>query len=163
MKRHPGLAPLSREHHHALVLARRLILGRSTNPRAGWPTDRGQQVPLTIQFFATDLRSHFEAEEADLFPVVIAHLPGTAGLVDQLIADHAAMRMRIHDLERDPSSDLGVRLPDLGRLLESHIRREERDLFETMQREMDEAVLAAIGAQLRRRARGMSCQVGPAR
>ena len=160
MKRHPGLAPLSRDHHHALVLAQRLILGRSTNPRAGWPTDRRQQVDRVIRFFTTDLRPHFEAEEADLFPVVVEHLPGEADLVGQLIGEHAAMRTQIRDLGRDPTSDLDVRLPALGRLLDTHIRREERVLFETMQRKMDQATLATVGARLRRHARGgASCQV----
>ena len=163
MKRHPGLAPLSRDHHHALVLAQRLILGRSTNPRADWPTDRRQQVERVIRFFTTDLRPHFEAEETDLFPVVVEHLPGAADLVSQLLGDHTAMRSQILDLERDPTSDLDVRLPALGRLLETHIHREERVLFETMQREMDRAALATIGERLRRHARGgASCQSQPA-
>ena len=161
MKRHPGLIPLSRDHHQALVLARRLILGRSTNPRAGWPPDRRQQVERVIQFHTTVLRPHFEAEEAHLFPVVVELLPGAAELVGQLLDEHDAMRTRIRDLTRDPTTDLAVRLPSLGRLLEAHIRREERVLFETMQREMDQAELAAIGARLRGHARGRaSCQVG---
>ena len=44
MKRHESLVPLSRDHHFGLIMVQRLILGRETNPRADWPTDRAQQA-----------------------------------------------------------------------------------------------------------------------
>ena len=160
VKRHPGLIPLSHDHHDALVVAQGLILGRSRAPRSDWPTDRRAQVDRVAAFFARTLQAHFEAEEAHLFPAVVAHLPGEADLVAQLLDEHDAMRMRIRDLERDPTTALEVRLPSLGRLLDAHVRREERVLFETMQREMKPADLEMLGTQLRSRARtGASCRV----
>ena len=159
MKRHTGLIPLSHDHHDALVLAQGLIQGRSRAPRSDWPTDPRAQVDRVVAFFAHTLRSHFEIEEAHLFPAVVTHLPGAATLVAQLLDEHAAMRTRIRNLERNPATDLDVRLPSLGRLLESHVRREERVLFETMQREMKPADLEALGTRLRSRAPdGTSCQ-----
>ena len=160
MKRHPGLIPLSRDHHDALVVAQGLILGRSKAPRSDWPTDRRAQADRVVAFFAHTLRSHFEVEEAHLFPAVVAHLPGEADLVAQLLDEHDAMGARSRDLERDPTTDLDVRLPSLGRLLEAHVRREERVLFETMQREMEPADLETLGTRLRSRAReSASCRV----
>ena len=160
MKRHPGLVPLSHDHHDALVVARGLILGRSRAPRSDWPTDRRAQVDRVVAFFAQTLRSHFAVEEAHLFPAVVAHLPGAADLVGQLLDEHEAMRTRIRDLERDPTTNLDVRLPALGRLLETHVRREERVLFETMQREMAPADLETLGTRLQRRApEGASCRM----
>ena len=158
MKRHPGLFPLSHDHHDALVVAQGLILGRSKAPRSDWPTDRRAQVDRVVAFFAHTLRSHFEVEEAHLFPAAVAHLPGEADLVAHLLDEHDAIRTRIRGLELDPTTDLDVRLPSLGRLLEAHVRREERVLFETMQREMKPADLETLGTQLRRRApEGASC------
>ena len=160
MKRHPGLIPLSHDHHDALVVAQGLILGRSKAPRSDWPTDRRAQVDRVVAFFAHTLRSHFEVEEAHLFPAVVAHLSGEADLVAQLLGEHDTMRTRIRDLERDPTTDLDVRLPSLGRLLEAHVRREERVLFETMQREMEPVDLDTLGTRLRSRApEGASCRV----
>ena len=113
-----------------------------------------------VAFFAHTLRSHFEVEEAHLFPAVVAHLPGETNLVAQLLDEHDVMRTRIRDLERDPMTGLDVRLPSLGRLLEAHVRREERVLFETMQREMEPADLETLGARLRGHAReAASCRV----
>ena len=50
MKRHECLVPLSRDHHFGLIMAQRLILGRATNPRADWPTDRAQQATRLVYF-----------------------------------------------------------------------------------------------------------------
>ena len=149
MKRHPALIPLSHEHHDILVVAQGLILGQSPAPRSDWPTDRQTQVNRVITFFTHTLRSHFEDEEAHLFPTVLAHLPGEADLVAQLLDEHDAIRNQIRELERDPTTALTVRLPELGRLLETHVRREERVLFETMQREMTPATLESLGTQLK--------------
>ena len=163
MKRHPGLVPLSYDHHDALVVAQGLILGRSKAPQSNWPTDRRAQVDRVVAFFAHTLRSHFEVEEAHLFPAVVVHLPDQADLVAQLLDEHDAMRTRIRDLERNPTTDLDGRLPSLGRLLEAHVRREERVLFETMQREMEPADLETLGALLRSRApEAASCRVSSA-
>ena len=85
MRRHAGLIPLSHDHHDALVVAQGLILGRAPAPRSDWPTDRRAQVDRVVAFFAQTLRSHFEAEEAHLFPAVVARLPGAANLVGQLL------------------------------------------------------------------------------
>ena len=160
MKRHPSLVPLSRAHHDALVVAQALLLGQSPAPRSDWPTDRRTQVNRVIAFFTHTLRWHFEVEEAHLFPTVLAHLPGEADLVAQLLDEHDAIRTQVRELERDPTTALTVRLPALGRLLEAHVRREERVLFETMQREMAPADLETLGTRLGRRAPGSaSCRV----
>ena len=151
MKRHPALIPLSHDHHDALVVAQALILGQSPAPRSDWPTDRRTQVNRVIAFFTHTLRSHFEVEEAHLFPTVLVHLPGEADLVAQLLDEHDAIRNQVRELERDPTTALTVRLPALGRLLEAHVRREERVLFETMQREMQPDDLVALGTRLKRR------------
>ena len=160
MKRHPGLIPLSHDHHDALVVAQGLVLGRSKAPRSDWPTDRRAQVDRVVAFFAHRLRWHFDIEEAHLFPAVVAHLPREAALVAQLLDEHDAMRTRVRDLEQDPTTALTVRLPSLGRLLEAHVRREERVLFEVMQREMEPAVLETLGRRLGSRVpEGASCRV----
>ena len=171
MQRHPGLVPLSREHHHGLVMAERLVLGRSTNPRADWPADRTAQARRLIDFFETDLRPHFEAEEAHVFPVAARAVAAGDRLVRRLVDDHQAMRGMVRALAAagdapgppDPASlaDLDARLRAFGDRLRRHIRVEERELFERMQAECSpetlrelEARLAAHGA-----ARGPSCRL----
>ena len=79
MKRHPALVPLSREHHTGLVIAQRLILGRSTNPRSPWPSDVHSQAGRLLQFFEKELQPHFKFEEVELFPRLLEW--STAGAV----------------------------------------------------------------------------------
>ncbi len=148
MKRHASLVPLSRDHHFGLIMAQRLILGRATNPRADWPADRAQQVPRLIEFFETDLRSHFEIEEAHVFPAAGGSLADGDRQVAALIADHEAMRAMIRGFEADPASGLDERLPAFGYLLKAHIHREERGLFERMQAACGPAELEALGARV---------------
>ena len=133
MKRHSGLVPLSRDHHHGLVLARRLILGRSTNPRADWPADKAQQAARLVAFFESDLRRHFEIEEAHVFPAAARDLRDGPGRTRALIAEHEVMRGMVRDLVADPTARLAERLTAFGELLEAHIHTEERILFEQMQ------------------------------
>ena len=148
MKRHPGLIPLSHDHHDALVLAQGLILGRSRAPRSTWPTDRPQQALRVLDFYETALRPHFEAEETVVFPIAVERLDEGPALVRQLLADHDEIRAHIQALERTPATDLDNRLPALGRLLDSHIRNEERVLFERLQQAMTAAELETVGRRL---------------
>ena len=102
MKRHESLVPLSRDHHFGLIMAQRLILGRATNPRADWPTDRAQQATRLVEFFKSDLRAHFDIEETHVFPAAGRRMADGDRQVEALIADHDAMRAMIRALEADP-------------------------------------------------------------
>ena len=145
MKRHESLVPLSRDHHFGLIMAQQLILGRATNPRADWPTDRALQVPRLIAFFRTDLRTHFAIEEAHVFPAAGRSLADGGRQVDALLADHDAMRAMIRGFEADPASGLDERLPAFGYLLKAHIHKEEHELFQQMQTDCAPEELATLG------------------
>ena len=161
MKRHASLVPLSRDHHFGLVMAQRLILGRATNPRADWPAERERQVPRLLAFFASDLRPHFEIEEAHVFPAAGPALAAGARQVQALLADHDAMRAMIRGLEADPVTGLDERLPAFGHLLKAHIHKEERQLFEQMQAACPTAELETLGARVAaaHEATGPACKV----
>lgn len=150
VKRHPALIPLSLDHHDALVLAQGLILGRSKAPRSDWPTSRPAQIKRVADFFTETLQPHFKAEETWVFPGAARFLQDGPALVRDLISEHEQIRALIHGLEQNPTINLETRLPTLGRLLETHIRTEERVLFESMQRELPIADLETLGAQLAR-------------
>jgi Hemerythrin HHE cation binding domain len=64
MKRHPALVPLSHDHHHALVEARRLR-------QAADAPDAAAAAAAFLRFFAQETVPHFREEEELLFPSVI--------------------------------------------------------------------------------------------
>ena len=163
MRRHPALIPLSHEHHDILVVAQGLIRGRSPAPRSDWPANRTRQVARMEEFFSDVLEPHFRFEEAIVFPLAEQRLARGAALVRMLLREHDEVRSRLRTLRSDPRRDLDLRLPALGRLLVTHVRREERVLFEAMQRELDDGVLETVGRQLRARpTAGPSCHLPPA-
>ena len=160
MKRHPALIPLSHDHHDVLVLAQGLILGRLKAPRSTWPTDRQPQVDRVAVFFAQTLEPHFELEETHLFPEVVARLPDQQALITALTGEHKTLRERAQALQHHSAVDLHNQLPRLGRLLVGNVRREERILFETIQRRMPAGDLEALGARLQRcRHEAASCHL----
>ncbi len=126
-KRHPGLVPLSHDHHHALALAlrcRKQALGQIK------PTGMEGLRLRANEFhtlYAAELSSHFEAEEKILFPQMSLHVPESEQLIGDLLRDHETVRLASAKLEA--TADLGKAIFDLGDLLERHIRREERELF----------------------------------
>lgn len=126
-KRHPGLIPLSHDHHHALALAlrcRKQALGQIKPTGAEGLRLRASEF---LSFFATELSSHFEAEEKILFPAMSVHVPDSEQLVAELVRDHETLRSATAELKS--TRRLGKVIFDLGDLLERHIRREERELF----------------------------------
>lgn len=148
MKRHPSLVPLSRDHHHGLVMARRLILGGPSTPRDDWPLAPEEQARRLVAFYESDLRPHFEAEEAQVFPLAAERLTDGPARVEALIAQHRTMAGMIEALRGDPRSDSPKRLTAFGELLRDHIHDEERILFEQMQTECDQEELEALGVRL---------------
>jgi len=126
-KRHPSLVPLSHDHHHGLALAlrcRKQALGQIKPTGVEGLRLRASEF-LTL--YATELSSHFEAEERILFPQMSLHVPQSEQLIADLVGDHESLRLAVAKLQA--SAGLGKVIFDLGDLLERHIRREERELF----------------------------------
>jgi len=80
-----------------------------------------------------------------LFPAA-RRFPELLLLVEELIADHAALRECFSQAEAHKMS--AESLTAFAQRLSAHIRKEERQLFEGMQRVMSSQELAALGSAL---------------
>ena len=140
MLRDKNLIPLSRQHQHALALCVRLdraIQAGEIDPEA-WHTE-------IQQLFEGEIGIHFAAEERELFPAA-ARFSELKPLVDELVIEHVLLRdffSRAAARSLDPRS-----LGEFGQKLARHIRKEERQLFEGMQKVMNPEDLALLGAAL---------------
>jgi quercetin dioxygenase-like cupin family protein len=142
VRRHPALAPLSRDHHRALVEARaaRLAAGGDADGRL----EAGRRF---ADFFAAHAVPHFRSEEEDLFPLLAADGDGEPPepLVRALL-DH----VRLHALARAIRAGVGRgdvagdALGAAGTLLDEHVRLEERVLFPLIEEQAGEEGLAAL-------------------
>jgi quercetin dioxygenase-like cupin family protein len=125
MRRHRALIPLSHDHHHALVEARRL------RNAADHDDDPGAAAAAFTDFFATDSVPHFREEEEMLFPLVAA-FDEARPLVVEALLDHQRLHALVAELHR--SADVRPAMREIGELLEAHVRREERELFPLIER-----------------------------
>jgi hemerythrin-like domain-containing protein len=142
MLRNKNLVALSRQHHHALALCVRLDRALQAGP-----VDAEAWQAEIVQHFEQEVSVHFAAEEAELFPVA-ATFEGLKPLVDELIGEHELLRVLFAGAA-SRSLDT-VSLAEFGDRFSRHIRKEERQLFEGMQRVMSEAELDGLGLALDR-------------
>lgn len=128
MKRHANLAPWSREHHHALVLANRAITATG---------DIVEQLLISLpQTFTRELEPHFRAEEDCLLPAL--RKAGQSDAVTRTFAEHAELRRLAGTLDTST-------LVQFGRLLADHVRFEERELFPLAEKVLTADFLARLG------------------
>jgi len=128
-KRHKALQPLSREHHHGLLLCWKIKIGFSKNiePKrirtyANW-------------FFINHLIPHFEMEETHIFPILNAD----NDLIKRALAEHRRLKRLFEEQDDNVKS-----LNEIKEELDQHIRFEERVLFPEIQKVATEAQLLQI-------------------
>jgi len=118
LKRHVGLQPLSREHHHGLLLCWKIRTGL----KKGIEEERIKKY--ADWFFKHHLLPHFEAEEKYVFPILDAE--------DSRIKKALAQHRRLKRLFVS-KKELNKNLNRIEETLEQHIRFEERSLFNAIQ------------------------------
>lgn len=144
MKRHPALVRLSRDHFYGLLLAQQMKHGAA--PYNGYPADVEGKIRYLFTDYEEKLKPHFAAEENILFPAVKNSSPEISSLVDELISEHREIFSLIEEVNSIP--DKKEQLNTIGMLLEQHIRKEERKLFEMIQQSMSEEKLLALEKEL---------------
>jgi hemerythrin-like domain-containing protein len=141
MLRDASLIPLSHQHHNGLalcVLTRRSLAADSSKENVARLAKRA------IDRFEIELINHFQIEEQVLFPAC-----GPMPIIAELLREHRAMEALVERLRTDPSAEV---LEEFCELLSSHIRREEKDLFEEVQRTLPRKVLDRMGREIDTRA-----------
>jgi hemerythrin-like domain-containing protein len=140
MLRNKSLVPLSRQHQHALALCVRID---RASPIEDAHLDAWQDE--ITQHFQQEIRVHFAAEEELLFPGA-SKFAELVPLVEELMVEHATLRKEFTQAEVHALSATNLRA--FAKRLSSHIRKEERQLFERMQELLHPEELGALGASL---------------
>jgi iron-sulfur cluster repair protein YtfE (RIC family) len=139
MKRHRALHQLSRDHHHALVVAQRLK--RSEDESALGARD------AFLDYWHRDGREHFQEEEEILLPACAGYLDVRQSIFAEVLTDHVRIRHLAAELGENDRPVVGA-LHELGLELERHVRREERELFPLIERSLPEDELRRLGELL---------------
>ncbi len=124
MKRHKTIIPLSHDHYVILKLAQEIkikfiktVLGKSSIEN---------KIKHVIRVYSTDLLPHFNHEETILFPLAKGKDVELDKMIDEIVEEHDKIGKLISKIEEGNKEQ---NLDDLGFLLESHIRKEERIVF----------------------------------
>lgn len=126
MQRDPRLRKLSSDHHHALVLARRLT------------TLAGEPREVLALAFERELAPHFRIEEELLLPAL--HAAGLSNLAERTQADHDRLRALATAAGAGDASAVAA----FAALLVEHVRFEERELFPACEAHLPADVLDAV-------------------
>jgi hemerythrin-like domain-containing protein len=135
VKRDLRLVGLSREHHHALVLAAHL---RKAVQAGG---DLAAMARRAARQFADEIDPHFRVEEEILLPALRRLGPAEDCFVQQIEADHAWLRA---GAARAAGGETAHLLAWAERLT-AHVRFEEREVFEHCQQVLSPEILDAVG------------------
>jgi len=129
LKRHAALIPFSREHHHSLLL--------------GWKIRKGLDKGVSVErikkytdwFFENHIEPHFEEEEKYVFPVLGDEHPQ----IKKVLAEHRRLKQLFNK-----KKDIEKSLYHIEEELDRHIRFEERELFQLIQKEATSSELQKI-------------------
>ncbi|MEO6549259.1 MAG: hemerythrin domain-containing protein [Ferruginibacter sp.] len=143
MKRHPALAHLSRDHHGALILAR--LLQQDAPAFKGLPVNTKEKAEYAINFYHKELISHFTGEEKAL-QLVIGVNEHLDGLIQNIFREHQELHASFEGIKNN--LNLPAHLDELGKFLEIHVRKEERELFPLIEQSCNEKILEAIDRSL---------------
>lgn len=151
MARDDRLVRLSRDHHHALVLALRI---QRELPAADEHAASALQSDA-VRFWIAGLQPHIEVENEALLARIAAHGDVGLALAGRLQREHRELDEAMTTVRAGGgASDRGAALTRFGSLLGAHIRWEERELFEWMQASLTEDELREAHETFARRLPG---------
>jgi iron-sulfur cluster repair protein YtfE (RIC family) len=130
MRRHKSIVNLSRDHHQGLILAQ--LIKKNAPHYNNLPYTLEGKTDYTLNAYKMDLLPHFKKEEEILFPFIKGMDSELEEVVNQLLIEHKEITDLIIRLKKNNNKE--DILDELGNLLTQHIRREERELFDIIQK-----------------------------
>lgn len=131
-RRHTALQPLSRHHHHALVLAQLLVKQQET------PDVLKEKIKA---FWTNGGQEHFREEEEVLLPEFAKHANVARPEILDLLVEHIQVRSLINEICNENKVE---KMVTLGELLRSHIHKEERVVFPMIESALTEEQLQSL-------------------
>ncbi len=131
--RHEAIKPLSRDHHFGLLLCWKIREGFRRN------IEPNRMKKYTDWFWENNLQIHFQDEENWLFPL----LGNNHELIRKALSDHRRLK-RLFEENVKVADSLSL----IEEELERHIRFEERELFNEIQKIASPEQLLALEGKI---------------
>lgn len=143
IKRHEALHPLSHHHTQALFIA--LKLRQAGTEKSRFTTE---EVKKDVQdFWNPEGNEHFREEEEILLTAFAQYASIERPEIVEMLLEHVKIRAQMDTILKTKETDIGL-MNDLGVLLESHIRKEERIIFPMIEAALPEEKLQELGSYL---------------
>lgn len=143
-KENKGIFSIAHDHFHVLMVAQ--MIQEDGGHTAGLPDTPEAKARYVIHFYNQELENHFYIEESVLLPEVT----GISKEIDEILKDvdneHKEIGKMVNSLNDE--KDLSKKLNDLGKCLEAHVNKEERELFPKIQETLSEQELEELAAKL---------------
>src|SRR5690625_3187562 len=143
IKRHETLQPLSRHHMVALHLA--LKLSRAGTEKSNLSLEEVKQE--VKEFWEPGGQNHFREEEEILLPVFSEHASIEQEEIIEMLLEHVQIRALINNIISSDEIETEV-MHQLGDVLETHVRKEERIIFPMIENVLPEDVLKEMAPYL---------------
>ena len=130
--------PLTHDHHHALAQARRMLVAVGNRE----PDAQLAQAKEFLEFFSQETLQHFREEEEVLLPLWVEHVGDLPEPMQEILIEHVRIHAFVRKLSREVAAGVvnPESLRELGEALQSHIRKEENQVFPLIEK--------ALSAQL---------------
>jgi hemerythrin-like domain-containing protein len=139
MLRDRNLVPLSHQHQHALALCVRI--GKAFAEAGETPDVHPWEQEIVI-LFDEEIAYHFRAEEKHLFPAA-SQFEELTQLVDELHIEHTLLRRNVERARARQFTVTDLQVFTAG--LSEHVRKEERQLFEALQKLLSPEEMDRLG------------------
>jgi len=136
VKRNENLVVLSHEHHHGLVFCTRLNKAHKADDEI--------LQSFVKEFWDNNLASHFESEERLLLPFL-----EDDKIARQFLTEHSQIRALIQAISENNHKNVKKDILKLAKLINDHIRFEERIMFPWLEKTLTPNELIAIGNELK--------------
>lgn len=135
IKRSEFLRPLSREHHDGLLFSWKIRQGikRGVAPR--------RMADFCLWSWINHFASHFKKEEDELLQIISKHHP----MMEKMLEEHEGIEFKIQLIQKRAEYE---GLERLARIIDLHIRFEERVLFPFIETIASASQLEMLGAHL---------------
>ena len=139
-----NLHSISHDHFTGMMLTQIIRKGNSVND--DFLKNIDEKVNYTIHFYDQELANHFYLEEQILFPLVRGLSEEIDGIINRIVDEHQFVTELVKELNF--KTDLENKLDRISRVLEEHIKLEERVLFPKIHEALSDNELTALARKL---------------
>lgn len=143
IKRHETLKPLSRHHMIGLHVALKLKWTGTEESRLSLD----EILQDALEFWSPGGQEHFREEEEILLPAYAAYAEINQPEITTMLLEHVTIRAGMKKLFSTSGMEV-QEMQQLGELLESHIRKEERVIFPMIEKALPEERLEKLAPYL---------------